>query len=141
MFLHGKLILFDIGRLFPRATIRFEPLERLALKEMRGKGRVRLEGEGDGLHLTAQYQLPPPLGTVHGNARVKILFDPLKSIRPLVETLTVGPLAGREIFYRRILDEKIILVPTQGWPLFTDIRTVNIFPRRLEINQTPNGPS
>lgn len=49
--------------------------------------------------------------------------------------------AGREIFCRRILDEEIILVPIQGWPLFTDIRTVNIFPRRLEINQTPNGPS
>jgi|GEM_PF-570265 len=141
LFLHGKLILFEIGRLFPRATIQFEPLEQLAFKEMKGKGEAHLEGNGDRLRLQAEYRLPPPLGTVEGNAQVKLLFDPGKSIRPRVETVTVGPLAAREIFYRRILDEKIILTPTPGWPLFTDIRTIRIFPRRLEINQGSTGLS
>jgi 4-amino-4-deoxy-L-arabinose transferase-like glycosyltransferase len=141
LFLHGKLILFEIGRLFPRATIQFEPLEQLALKEMKGKGDVRLEGEGDRLRLRAQYQLPSPFGTIDGNAEVRLNFEPGKSIRPQVETVTAGPLAAREIFYRRILDEKIILTPTAGWPLFTDIRTINIFPRRLEINQSSKGSS
>jgi 4-amino-4-deoxy-L-arabinose transferase-like glycosyltransferase len=141
LFLHGKLILFEIGRLFPRATIQFEPLEQLALKEMKGKGEAHLEGDGDRLRLRAQYQLPPPFGTVEGYAEVKLNFEPKKSIQPHVETVTVGPLAAREIFYRRILDEKIILTPTPGWPLFTDIRTINIFPRRLEINQSSKGAS
>ena len=141
MFLNDKLIFFEIGRLYPRATIPFEPLEQLALKEMKGKGHATLEGEKDGLQLKAEYQLPPPLGTLHGNARVKLLFDPRNRILPIVQTVTVGPLAAREIFYRRILDEKIILTPTPGWPLFTDIRTINIFPRRVEINQAGDGSS
>ncbi len=137
LFLHGKLIFFEIGRLFPRATIQFEPLEQLALKEMKGKGNARLEGEGDRLHLRAQYQLLSPLGTMEANATVKLVFDPKKSIRPLVEMLSVGPLVIPEIFYRRIMDEQIVLSPTPGWPLYTDIRSIKIFPRKLEINQTP----
>ncbi|GJL79625.1 MAG: hypothetical protein NPINA01_26140 [Nitrospinaceae bacterium] len=141
LFLYDKLILFEIGRLFPRATIRFEPLEQLALKEMKGKGQARLEGENGRLRLTAQYQLPAPWGRVDGNASVKLLFEPEKSIRGEVETVTVGPLAAREIFYRLVLDQTLVLTPTAGWPLFTDIRRVNIFPRRLEINQTSNGSS
>ena len=103
---------------------------------MKGKGYARLEGEGDRLHLRAQYQLPPPLGTIEGSATVKLVFDPQKSIRPLVETLTVGPFVVPEIFYRRIMDEQIVLNPTPGWPLYTDIRSIKIFPRKLEINQT-----
>ena len=139
LFLHDKLIFFNIRRLFPRATIQFEPLEQLALKEMKGKGYVRLEGEGDRLHLNAQYQLPPPLGTIEANATVKLIFDPQKSIRPLVETLKAGPISLPEIFYRRILDEQIVLSPTPGWPLVTDIRSIKIFPRRLEINQASSN--
>ena len=135
LFLHGKLIFFKIGRLFPRATIQFEPLEQLALKEMKGQGEVRLEGDGDRLHLKAHYQLPSSLGTVAGNATVKLLFDPQKSIRPVVETLQVGPLGLPEIFYRSLLDEQIILSPTPGWPLATDIRSIKIFKRKLAINQ------
>jgi len=135
LFLHGKLIFFEIGRLFPRATIQFAPLEQLALKEMKGKGSARLEGEGNRLHLRAQYQLPPPLGTIEGIATVKINFDSKKSVRPLLEKLVVGPFQVREIFYRRIMDEQLTLSPTPGWPLFTDIRTINIFKRKLEINQ------
>ncbi len=141
LFLNGKLIFFEIGSLFPRATIEFEPLEQLALKEMKGQGKVRLEGEGDRLHLKAHYQLPSSLGTIEGNATVKVVFDPEKSIRPVVETLKVGPFAVPEIFYRRLLDEKIIFSPTPGWPLATDIRSIQIFKRKLAINQTfPNGP-
>jgi 4-amino-4-deoxy-L-arabinose transferase-like glycosyltransferase len=137
LFLNGKLIFFEIGRLFPRATIQFEPLEQLALKEMKGKGEARLEGEGDRLHLRAHYQLPSPLGTIEANATVKLIFDSQKSIRPLVETLKVGPFAVPEIFYRRILDERIVLSPTPGWPLATDIRSINIFKQKIHINQTP----
>lgn len=139
LFLHGKLIFFEIGRLFPRATIQFEPLEQLALKEMKGKGNARLKGEGDRLHLKAQYQLPPPLGTIEANATVKLIFDKQKSIRPVVEALQVGPFALPEIFYRRILDERIVLSPTPGWPLATDIRTINIAQRKIAINQTPSN--
>lgn len=139
LFLHGKLIFFEIGRLFPRATIQFEPLEQLALKEMKGKGDARLEGEGDRLHLKAHYQLPSPLGTIEANATVKLIFDPQTSIRPVVETLKIGPLGLPEIFYRRILDEQIVLSPTPGWPLYTDIRSVNIFPRKLMINQASSN--
>ena len=39
LFLHDKLIFFKIGRLFPRATIQFEPLEQLALKEMKANAQ------------------------------------------------------------------------------------------------------
>ena len=141
LFLNGKLIFFKIGRLFPRATIQFEPIEQLALKEMKGQGSVRLEGDGDRVHLKAQYQLPSSLGTIEGNATVKLVFDPQKSIRPVVETLQVGPLGLPEIFYRRLVDEKIILSPTPGWPLATDIRSIQIFKRKLAINQiSSNGP-
>jgi hypothetical protein len=141
LFLHDKLIFFEIGRLFPRATIRFEPLEQLALKEMKGQGGVRLEGEGDRLYLKAHYPLPSPLGTIEGSVTMKILFDPRKSIRPVVETLKVGPISLPEIFYRRILDEKIILSPTPGWPLATDIRSIKIFKRKLAINPvSSDGP-
>ena len=141
LFLHGKLIFFEIGRLFPRATIQFAPLEQLALKEMKGKGNARLTGDGDRLHLRAQYQLPSPLGTIEANATVKLIFDPLKSIRPVVEKLEVGPFKIPEIFYRMIMDEQIVLDPTPGWPLATDIRSIKIFPRKLAINQiSSHGP-
>jgi len=139
LFLHGKLIFFKIGRLFPRATLQFESLEQLALKEMKGKGNARLEGEKDRLHFRVQYQLPPPLETIEANATVKLVFDPQKSIRPVVETLAVGPLEIPGIFYRRIMDERIVLSPTPGWPLSTDIRSINISRRKLEINQTSSN--
>ena len=136
LFLHGKLIFFKIGRLFPRATVQFEPLEQLAIKEMKGKGSARLEGEDNRLRLKAHYRLPPPLRIIEGRATVKLIFDPKKSARPVVETLKVGPISLPEIFYRRILDEQIVFSPTPGWPLHTDIRSIRIFKRRLEINQS-----
>ncbi len=139
LFLHGKLIFFEIGRLFPRATLYFAPLEHLALMEMKGKGHGRLMGGKDRLHLKVQYQLPPPLGTVEANATVRLVFDPEKTIRPQVETLKVGPIEVPEIFYRRILDEQIVLTPTPGWPLATDIRSVKIFPRKVSINQNSHN--
>jgi 4-amino-4-deoxy-L-arabinose transferase-like glycosyltransferase len=138
LMLNGKLIFFKIGRLFPRATIQFEPLEQLALKEMKGQGEARLKGEGDRLHLKAHYQLPA-LGTIEANATVRLVLDPQKSIRPVVETLQVGPVVLPEIFYRRLLDEQMILSPTAGWPLATDIRSIEIFDRKLAINQTSSN--
>ncbi len=136
LFLHGKLIFFEIGRLFPRGTIHFEQIEQLAHKEMKGKGEVRLTGEGDRLHLTARYPLPQM--EIAGKATARLIFEPQKRIRGVLESVTVGPLQGREIFYRRILDEEVNLQPTPGWPLATDIRAIQIFPRKLEINQSLN---
>ena len=81
---------------------------------MKGQGTVRLKGDGDRLHLKAQYQLPSSLGTIAGNATVKLVFDPQKSIRPVVETLQVGPLGLPEIFYRRLVDEKNHPQPDSG---------------------------
>lgn len=132
LFLNGKLIFFEIGRLFPRGTIFFDPLERLAEKEMKGKGKIRLHGEGNRLRLEVQYEFRGM--TLQGKAAVKLLFDPGKRIRPVIETLELGPVAVPEAFYRRIADQEINLHPTPGWPMVTDIRSIKIYPRKLAIN-------
>ena len=136
LFMHGKLIFLEIGRLFPRGTVQFEQIEQLAEKAMKGKGDVRLEGDGDRIHVTAHYQLPRM--ELAGKATARLIFEPQKKIRPVLESLVVGPVAAREIFYRRILDEEVDLNPTPGWPLYTDIRAIKIYPRKVEINPSLN---
>ncbi len=132
LFQNGKLILFEIGKLFPKGTVHFDFLEALAEKEMKGRGAARLQGEGDRLYLSAWHEVP--WGKVEGRVSVRIEFQPGSHIRPVVESVVLGPVALKEIFYRRIVDEKIALTPTPGWPLTTDIRTLKIHPRKLEIN-------
>ena len=132
LFLNGKLIFFEIGKLFPKGTVRFDFLEALADKEMKGLGVARLQGEEDRLHLKISHDVP--WGNVEGRVTVRLDFQPGIHIRPVVESVVLGPLVLREIFYRRIVDEKIALHPTPGWPLVTDIRSVKIHPRKLEIN-------
>ncbi|MDP7353543.1 MAG: hypothetical protein QGE94_00460, partial [Desulfobacterales bacterium] len=40
-------------------------------------------------------------------------------------------------FYRRISNIQIHLTPTLGWPLYTDIHSLKIYPRHLD-NQLMN---
>jgi len=132
LFVNGKLILMALDRLVPRGTIWFEDLEELAFRAMKGKGTAQLTGRGDRLELTAHYLSGP----VDVNARVVlgIQFAPGREILPVADTLEIGPFRIPRIFYRRWVDRPVALVPTSGWPLYTDIRELRILPRRLEIN-------
>ena len=133
MFLNGKLILFELDRIYPQGTIRFEELEELAAEALKGKGEVRLEGEGDKLILKANYRLPGG-DIVTGQIVVRIVLEPGLALRPILESLNLGPVLVPRTFYRRVSNITVDLNPTPGWPLSTDIRSVKIYPRRLEIN-------
>ncbi len=137
LFLNGKLILFELNRIFPRGTIRFEQLEELAVKAMKSQGRIWLEGHKDRLILQVNYSLPQG-GNMKGKAIVRVDFEPGQSIRPVLESLNIGPLSIPKAFYRQKSNIVINLKPTVGWPLNTDIRSFKVFPRRLEINQYKN---
>ncbi len=132
LFLNGKLILFEIGKLRPKGTVRFDFLEALAEKEMKGRGGARLTGEKGRLHLRAWHEVP--WGKAEGRVSVRLDFQPGRHIRPVVETVLLGPFELKEIFYRRIVDETIALTPTPGWPLVTDVRSIDIHPRTITIN-------
>jgi hypothetical protein len=137
LFLNGKLILLDLDRIFPRGTIRFEELEELATKAMKGQGEAHLEGREDQLILDASYRLPQGF-TVTGKAVIRIMFEPGRSIKPILNSLNLGPISVPQVFYRTTTDEVLYLHPTPGWPFNTDIRSVKVFSRRLEINQPGN---
>ncbi|MBU06089.1 MAG: hypothetical protein CL877_09110 [Dehalococcoidales bacterium] len=138
LFLNGKLILFELDQIFPRGTIHFEELEKLATKAMKGQGEAQLKGREGQLILDVSYRLPQGV-TIKGEAIVRITFEPGRSIRPTLDSLSLGPISVPQVFYRGTTDTKTLyLRPSPGWPFNTDIRSVKVFPRHLEINQLEN---
>ena len=135
LILNNKFILFELGKLTPKGTLSFDALEKLAYKAMREKGTVKIEGSDNGLMLHATYNLPQGQ-TIEGSAKIKLLFTPGERIKPVVEFIKLGPLDIPSIFFRRITDANIVLTPTPGWPLETNIHTLRILPRELQINPT-----
>jgi hypothetical protein len=133
LFLNGKLIFLELDRIYPRGTIRFDELEELAIKAMKGQGEARLEGRKDQLVLRASYRLPQGFD-VNGKAVVRVGFEPGRSIKPALESLKLGPISVPRSFYRRMSNIQIHLTPSLGWPLYTDIHSFKIYPRHLEIN-------
>jgi len=134
LFLNGKLIFFEMDRIYPRGTIRFEELEELAAKAMKGQGEARLEGQEGRLVLRANYR-PFQGFDVKGKAIIRVEFEPGRSIKPTLELLNLGPVSVPQVFYRRMTNIQVHLTPTPGWPLYTDIHSIRIYPRHLEINQ------
>ncbi|MBU06099.1 MAG: hypothetical protein CL877_09160 [Dehalococcoidales bacterium] len=137
LFLNGKLIFLELDRIYPRGTIRFEELEELAAKAMKGQGEARLEGQEGRLVLRVNYRLSQGFD-VKGKAIIRVEFEPGRSIKPTLELLDLGPVSVPQVFYRRMANIQIHLTPTLGWPLYTDIHSIRIYPRHLEINQLRN---
>ncbi|MFQ5673414.1 MAG: LmeA family phospholipid-binding protein [Nitrospinales bacterium] len=137
LFLHDRLIFFKIGRLTPRLTLRFEDVE----KRIAGKLRqpFRLDGEDNAVR--ARLELASPTGPLVVEARVRLDFRAGQSIRPIVDFIRVGPITVPRIFYRVFLNQELRLTPTPGWPLATDIRSVEILPRQLRINSATPTPA
>ena len=131
---NGKLILFELERIFPRGTIRFDELEGLVAQAMKNRGKAQLKGREDQLILEASYRLPRG-NNVTGKAVVRVEFKPDQSIRLVLESLNLGPLSVPQAFYRRMSNIEVRLQPTLGWPLNTDIRSIRILPHHIEINQ------
>ena len=127
------MIFFEIDRIYPRGTIRFEELEELAAKAMKGQGEARLEGQEGRLVLRVNYRLSQGFD-VKGKAIIRVEFEPGRSIEPTLELLNLGPVSVPRSFYRRMSNIQIHLTPTLGWPLYTDIHSFKIYPRHLEIN-------
>jgi len=133
LFLNGKLILFELDRILPRGIIRFEDLEDLAAKEMNGRGKARLMGQENQLILKASYLLPQGID-IKGKAVARVDFKPGEFLNVDLESLNLGPVSIPKAFSRRKLKVRVDLKPTKGWPLYTDIGSLKIFSRRLEIN-------
>ncbi len=137
LILNNKLILFDLEKLTPKGTLSFDSLEKDAFKAMKEKGLVKIEGFNNGLLVHIVYTLPQGQ-TLEGLIRINFLFSPGQMIRPVVESIKLGPFDIPQIFFRRITDAKIILTPTPGWPLETNIQALQVHPRKLQINPTVN---
>jgi len=137
LLLNNKLILFDLERITPKGTLNFDSLEQDAYKAMKKRGTVNIEGFDNSILLHASYTLPQGK-TVKGSAQIKLLFSPGKSIKPLVEFIKLGPFDIPQIFFRRITDKEITLTSTSGWPMETNIQSIQVHPRKLEINPTLN---
>jgi 4-amino-4-deoxy-L-arabinose transferase-like glycosyltransferase len=137
LILNNKLILFDLEELTPRGTLNFDSLEQDAFKAMKGKGKVKVEGFDNGILVHANYTLPQGQ-IVEGLVKIKLLFSPGKSLKPLVEFIKLGPFDIPSVFYRGITDKKITLTSTPGWPLKTNIQTFKVHPRKLQINPSLN---
>lgn len=133
LLLNGRFILFSLERLTPRGTIHFEDLEKSAATGMKGKGNITINGSKNSLHLHVKYSLPQGR-FVEGKTKINLQFTPGEKIRPAIEYLKLGPFDIPNIFIRRITDEEIILTPTPGWPLATNIQSLEISPRKIEIN-------
>ena len=104
---------------------------------MKEKGLVKIEGFNNGLLVHIVYTLPQGQ-TLEGLIRINFLFSPGQMIRPVVESIKLGPFDIPRVFFRRITDAKIILTSTPGWPLETNIQTLQVHPRKLQINPTVN---
>lgn len=132
LLLNGKLILFELGRLYPQATIRFEDVERRLMSKIKQDSEIRVEGEGDSIKANVRVDLP--IGDITAEIKAGMIFQPEEYILPVVETLRLGPVTVPEIFYRRLASQKIGLKPTPSWPIVTDVRNIKIFPRELVVN-------
>jgi 4-amino-4-deoxy-L-arabinose transferase-like glycosyltransferase len=133
LLLNGKFILFNLEKLTPRGIIHFDNLEKSAELGMKGKGTIKVNGAKDSITIHAKYSLPQGQ-VVEGETKVNILFSPGKRIRPAFEYLKLGPLDIPTFFIRRITNTKMLLTPTPGWPLTTNIQSLRISPRKIEIN-------
>ena len=133
LLLNGRFILFDLERLTPRGIIHFDDLEKSAAVEMKGKGRINVSGSKNSLTVHAKYSLPQGQ-VVEGETKINILFSSGEKIQPVFEYLKLGPLDIPILFIRRITNAKLIVTPTPGWPLTTNIKSLKISPRKIEIN-------
>ena len=133
LLLNGKFILFNLERLTPRGTIHFQDLEKLAARGMKGKGTIKVSGSKNSITLKAKYFLSQSQ-IAEGETKINILFSPGEKIQPVFEYLKLGPFNIPTLFIRRITYAKMILTPTPGWPLATNIQSLKISPRKIEIN-------
>ena len=133
LLLNGKFILFNLEKLTPRGTIDFDDLEKLASLAMKEKGTIKVSGSKNSLTVHAKYSLPQGQ-ILEGETKVNILFLPGEKIQHSFEYLKLGPLDIPTLFIRRITNAKMILTPTPGWPLATNIQSLKISPRKIEIN-------
>ena len=133
LLLNGRFILFDLERLTPRGTIHFDDLEKSAAVAMKGKGNINVSGSKNSLTIHAKYSLPQGQ-VVEGETKINILFSSGEKIQPAFEHLKLGPFDIPVLFIRRITNAKLILTPTPGWPLTTNIKSLKISPRKIEIN-------
>jgi len=133
LLLNGRFILFDLERLTPRGTIHFDDLEKSAAVAMKGKGNININGSKNSLTIHAKYFLPQGQ-VVEGETKINILFSSGEKIQPAFEYLKLGPLDIPILFIRRITNARLILTPTPGWPLTTNIKSLKISPRKIEIN-------
>ena len=133
LLLNGRFILFDLERLTPRGTIHFDDLEKSAAVAMKGKGNINVSGSKNSLTIHAKYSLPQGQ-VVKGETKINILFSSGEKIQPAFEHLKLGPLDIPILFIRRITNARLILTPTPGWPLTTNIKSLKISPRKIEIN-------
>lgn len=132
LLLNNNLIFFELKRIRPRMTIEFKDLNALADKAMKGKGKATLQGKDGKLVLNASY----PAGGMQLNAEaiISLALDPMSRLTPRLDRLAVGPAVIPRAFYRRDTDQEVALTPTGGWPIYTDIATLQVHSDRLEIN-------
>jgi 4-amino-4-deoxy-L-arabinose transferase-like glycosyltransferase len=133
LLLNGRFILFNLERLTPHGTIHFDDLEKSAERGMKGKGTIKVNGSKNSITINAKYSLSQSQ-TVEGETKINISFSPGEKIQPEFEYLKLGPLDIPTLFIRRITNAKMILTPTPGWPLATNIQSLKISPRKIEIN-------
>ena len=133
LLLNGKFILFNLEKLTPRGTILFDDLEKSATQAMKGKGKVQVTGSKNSITIHAEYTLSQDQ-ILEGETKINIIMDPSNKILPVFEYLHLGPLDIPTLFIKRITNAKIDLDPTPGWPLKTNIKTLKISSRKLEIN-------
>ena len=133
LLLNGKFILFNLERLTPRGTIHFDDLEKLAERGMKGKGTIKVSGSKNSITLKAKYFLSQSQ-IAEGETKINILFSPGEKIQPVFEYLKLGPFNIPTLFIRRITNAKMVLTPTPKWPLETNIQSLKISTRKIEIN-------
>ena len=133
LLLNGKFILFNLERLTPRGTIHFDDLEKLAERGMKGKGTIKVSGSKNSITLKAKYFLSQSQ-IAEGETKINILFSPGEKIQPVFEYLKLGPFNIPTLFIRRVTNAKMVLTPTPKWPLETNIQSLKISTRKIEIN-------
>ena len=133
LLLNGKFILFNLERLTPRGTIHFDDLEKLAERGMKGKGTIKVSGSKNSITLKAKYFLSQSQ-IAEGETKINILFSPGEKIQPVIEYLKLGPFNIPTLFIRRVTNAKMVLTPTHKWPLETNIQSLKISTRKIEIN-------
>jgi len=133
LLLNGKFIIFDLEILTPKGTIHFDDLEKTLTEAMKEKGEIQVVGSKNSLTIYANYALSPGQ-VLEGKTKLSIFMEPGKKIWPVFEYLRLGPFEIPILFIRRITSTKLSLQSTPGWPFITNIKRLNISPRKLEIN-------